>query len=202
MAKAVIYNNGYELAADTVKIQDHILLRRAIHDKDREALGRLHSIYYLRIKRYITSRIGDITDTEDLTQSVFLELCKGNGTYNGRHDAEAYLLGIAKHLIALYYRDLSRQIKTISMECVDEIAADIQQKPTEHISQRKLQYIKDLMAELPSKTKEAISLRLIEKFSIREAAKHADCSIHTFCQRIYEAKKIIKKSKPSFDEKD
>ncbi len=188
------------MAANTVETQARILLRRAIYEKDREALGLLHSIYYSRIKRYIVSRINSIPDTEDLVQSVFFELCKGDSSYKECQNAEAYLLGISKKLIAQYYRSQSRRVKIIPIESIDEIAADIQ--AAKKISQQRLLVIKNLIARLPPKTQEAISLRLIDGLSMKEAAKHTGCSIHTFCQRLYEAKRIIKKLKQDFNDKD
>lgn len=179
------------MSHDVAEIQDRISLKRAINRKDRKALGELHSKYYRKIKRYIASRISSIADAEDLTQNLFFELCKSNGTYKGHQNAEAYLLGVAKRLIALYHRNQNKQIRTISINSMDEIAADIQRKPSEQISQQKLRELKDTIARLPPKTQEAISLRLIEGLSIQEAAKRTGCSIHTFCQRIYQAKKII-----------
>ena len=181
------------MSNDTTKIQDCILLSRAIHEKDRKALGRLHSIYYRCIKRYIASRVESIADTEDLAQSVFLELCKSNGTYREYQNTEAYLLGIAKNLIAMYYRNQSRQVKTIPIESVGEIAADGQRKPADLQDYKE---IRDLIARLPPKTQEAVSLRLVEGLSITEASQRTGCSVYTFCQRIYEAKKIIEKLKP------
>ena len=53
------------MAADTTKIQDSILLRRARHDKDRKALGQLNILYYPRIKCYIASRVNLTEDAED-----------------------------------------------------------------------------------------------------------------------------------------
>lgn len=182
------------MATNAIKIQDHVLLSRAIHKKDRKALGLLHSIYYPRIKHYIALRINSVTEAQDLAQNVFLELCKSNGTYKGPKNAEAYLFVIAKNLIALHYRNQSRQVRTISMESVGEISADIQ--PAEQVSQQEL---RDLIALLPPKAQEAIRLRFIEGFSLKDAAKRTGCSIHVFCQRIYEAKKIIETIKPGLD---
>lgn len=183
------------MSHDVAKIQDRISLKLAINRKDGKALSELHSKYYRKIKRYIASRISSIADAEDLTQNVFFELCKSNGTDKGHQNAEAYLLGVAKKLIALYHRNRDKQIRTISINSMDEITADIQRKPSEQISQQKLRELKDTIARLPPKTQEAISLRLIEGISIQEAAKRTGCSIHTFCQRIYQAKKIIEELK-------
>lgn len=188
------------MSNDTVNKQDRILPTKVIRKKDRKALGRLHSIYYSRIKRYISSRVDLIEDVEDLTQSVFFELCKHDSTYKECQNAEAYLLGIAKKLVALYYRSQSRQVKIIPIESIDEIAADIQ--AAKKISQQGLRDIKNFIARLPPRTQEAIRLRLIEGLSMKEAAKRTGCSIHTFCQRIYEAKRIIKEFKQGFNDKD
>jgi len=182
--------------ADAIKTQDRILLRLAIQDRNREAIRQVNTIYYPNIKRYIASRIDSIEDVEDLTQMVFLKFARkrDNEEY---HSAEAYLLKIAQDLAALYYRNRSKQPNTISIDAICEIASDVQQKPAEQISQQEL---RSLIARLPPKTKEAIRLIFIEGLSLKEAAESTDCSLHTFCQRIYEGKKILKKLKPGFDE--
>ena len=180
------------MATDTVKIRDCILLRQAVHEKDRNALGRLYTIYYPRIKHYIASRINSILDVEDLTQSVFFELCNNGGTYREYQDAEAYLFGIARNLIALYYRNQSKQVKTISMDSVGEVAADVQQKPVDPISQQELKDIKNLIAQLPTKAQEAVRLRLIEGFKPKDVAQKTGCSVDVFYDRFYEGLKALR----------
>lgn len=93
------------------EIQDRILLRRAIHDKDREALGRLYTKYYRRIIHFVVSCIDSVEDAEDLTQSVFLGLCKSNDDYKEYRNTEAYLFGIASNLVGQYHRNKAKQIK-------------------------------------------------------------------------------------------
>ena len=199
-SKIKIHNKKIEIPYK--KIQDRILLRQAIHEKDRQAVAHLHNTYYISIKRYVASRINSNPDIEDMVQNVFLELCKSNGNYKGHHNAEAYLIGIAKNLIALYYRNQDRQIKTISIESIADIAADVQQKQKEQILQQQLQNIKDLIIRLPPKTSKAISLRLIEGFSTKETAELIGCTTHTVCQKIYEAKKNFKKLNQDFNDTD
>lgn len=182
------------------KIQDRILLRQAVDEKDRQAIAHLHNTYYPSIKRYVASRISSNSDIEDLVQDVFLELCKSNGDYKGHQNAEAYLIGIAKNLIALYYRNQSRQITTISIESSADIATVDQRKQKKQISQQELLDIKKLISRLPPKTRKAISLRLIDGFSIKETAERMGCSTHTLCQKIYEAKKKLERIKSGFND--
>jgi RNA polymerase sigma-70 factor (ECF subfamily) len=198
--KTKVHNKKVEIPYK--KIQDRILLRQAILEKNSQALAHLHKTYYLSIKRYVASRINSNPDIEDLVQNVFLELCKSNDNYKGHHNAEAYLIGIAKNLIALYYRNKGRQIQTISIESIADIAADIQQKKTEQLLQQELQDIKDLITRLPPTTRKAISLRLIEGFSTKKTAELMGCSTHTVCQKIYEAKKSFKKLNQDFNNTD
>ncbi|MFC1676514.1 RNA polymerase sigma factor [Planctomycetota bacterium] len=193
----IVYIEKLIMPENTVKIQDHLSLRRSICEKDRKKAGVFYAKYYMQIKYYIASRVPSITDAEDLTQDVFIEFYKSYGYKK----PEAYLLGIAKNLVAQFYRSKKRQVVTTPITSIDEIGAKLEehQKPAEQVLQHKLTIIKDLILQLPPKTREAIRLRFIEELSLKEAAKQANCSVHTFCQRIYEAKRIIQKFKSSFE---
>ena len=107
-----------------VKFENNILLKRAIYNSDRDALGRLHTIYYTSIKHYIASRINSISEAEDLSQNVFLEPCKGNCRYDSRRDAKAYLFGMAKNLVSRYYRNKKKHPQTLPIDSIGEIIAD------------------------------------------------------------------------------
>ena len=189
-------NSKDELAADAAEVRDRILLRRAIHDKDREALGRLHTIYHQYIIRYIALRIESLEDAEDLTQRVFLELCRSSSTTKRYRHPKAYLLGIAKNLIALYYRSKSRQVKTIPIESVDEIRAGDEARRYRmsggQLSPRERKTIQTLVAQLPPKAREAVRLRFLKGLSPKDAAKISGCSANTFYQRLNAGVKAIK----------
>ncbi|MDH4238976.1 MAG: sigma-70 family RNA polymerase sigma factor [Phycisphaerae bacterium] len=180
------------MAADTEETQARILLRRAIYDKDREALGRLHSIYYSRIKRYIVSRINSIPNAEDLSQNVFLELCKGNSHYDGQRDAEAYLFGIARNLIRHYHRNKRKYLHTVQLEAARDFAIsyDAQQYQPPSLKQLR-QHLDEAIKQLPPKAKNAIRARLIEGLSPTEAAQKAGCSIQAFYNRFDAALKAL-----------
>jgi RNA polymerase sigma-70 factor (ECF subfamily) len=106
---------GY-LSNNTIKIQERILLTKAIRKKDRKALGQLHRIYYSRLRHHIASCIKSFPDAEDLIQNLFFELCKGNGHYDSKRGAEAYLFGIARNLVNRYYRDRCKYPQTVQLE--------------------------------------------------------------------------------------
>ena len=181
------------MGTDAVKIEDIILLRRAIHDKDREALGQLNILYYPRIKRYIASRVNLTEDAEDLAQSVFLELCKGNSHYDGQRDAEAYLFGLARNIIGHYYRNKKKQPQTVQIDSVWDIVVDCDVQQHRPVSLQKLkELLEDATGRLPPKTREAARLRLGEGLTPKEAAKRVGCSVEVFYRRFYEGLKLLR----------
>ena len=176
-----------------MKIQDHILLSRIIYEKDREALGQLHTKYYSHIKQYIASRIDSIPDAEDLSQTVFFELCKGNSRYDGQRDAEAYLFGMARNLIGRYHRNKRKKPQTVQIDSVGDIVDnfDVQQHQPISLKQLKI-FLKDATEQLPPKAKDAIRARLIEGLTPKEAAQKAGCSTDTFYKRFDAALEALK----------
>lgn len=188
------------MATDEINIQDGFLLSRAIHEKDRNALGWLHAKYYPRIKRYIASRIKTIPDAEDLAQGVFLELCKGNARYDDHREPEAYLFGMARNLVSRYYRNRKKQPQTVQIETVRELIAsyDEHQAPPVSLTQlRKL--LEDATGQLPPKAKEAIRARLIEGLSVKEAARKCGCSTDAFYKCLDAALKALEVMKKTGD---
>ncbi|NIA16986.1 MAG: sigma-70 family RNA polymerase sigma factor [Planctomycetes bacterium] len=178
------------MVTDAVKIQN-CLLNRAIYDKDRKALGRLYSIYYSRMKYHIASRINSVSDAEDLSQNVFLELCKGKGRYDGRN-AEVYLFGMARNIIARYCRNNIKHLQTVQMETVGDIVAesDVCCKQSS-LSEQFKKLLKDVTEQLPPKARDAIRARLIEGLSPKEAAKKCGCSTDAFYKRFDAALKAL-----------
>jgi len=180
------------LSNDTIKIQERILLTKVIRKKDRKALGWLHSIYYTRLKRYITSRINSFSDAEDLTQNLFFELCEGNGHYDSQRDAEAYLFGMARNLISHYHRDRGKYPQAVQIETIKNFAVSNSFQQSHPISLDRLRkLLTDVTEQLPPKAKGAIRARLIEGLTPKEAAQKAGCSTDAFYKRFDAALKAL-----------
>ena len=175
-----------------------LVLKRAVHQQDREALALLHIQYYDEVKHYITYHIYFIEDAEDLAQDVFVELCNSKGHYDGRTDAQAYLFGVARNIIHRYYRQKRRFPKTISTDWSTGLDVDcgIQHSPDaagQISSQKMKELIEALKARLSPKSYEALELRHIEGLCPKEAAHKAECSLKTFYARLERAVKKLRK---------
>ncbi len=180
-----------------VNTDDSVLLKRAIYQRDKKAVEVLHSRYYQSILRYIASRVSYGVDIEDLAQDVFIELCKGNGRYDGRGNVEGYLFGITRNTIRGHYRQKSHSVKTVPIDSVNGIGPsyDVQQHrgPVTQISAQQLKKaIEDAVAQLPPKAREAVKLRLVEGLGSEAAAKRAGCRVDTFYHRFYEGLKALR----------
>lgn len=181
-----------------INVEENILLKRAIYRQDRNALEILHARHYQSILRYIAARVDSGADAEDLAQDVFVELCKGNGYYDGRGNTQEYLFGIARNTIRRYLRSRRNSIRTISIDSIADAGSgcDIQQHqdPVSQISERQFKKaIQYMIAKLPPKAQEAIKLRFINGLGSVEAAEKAMCSGNTFRQRLHVAIKTLRK---------
>ena len=194
------------VSVNRANIDEKLLLKRAVCEQDKKALTILYAKYYPQVKHYIASHVGCVEDAEDLVQDVFVELSKGKGHYDGRGNVIGYLLGIAKKIIHRYHRRKTHSVRTIPIVSVDKVDHSYhnQQRldPVRQISAQELKTaIEDTTAQLPPKAREAIRLRYIDGLGLRESAEKAGCSAHTFCQRVLDAKKALKKYKKMFESK-
>jgi RNA polymerase sigma-70 factor (ECF subfamily) len=184
------------IGRNSENINENLILRRALYKKDRNALAFLHAKYHSRMKQYIAYRVNSATDAEDLTQDVFVELCKGNGCYDGHGNVEGYLFGIARNIVRRYLRDRANSIKTVRVDSISNLAVrgNIQQhtEPAGQIEEEELnKAIEDVVTQLPPKAREAIRLRFIEGLSSKEAAEKAGCSLYTFYKRLQRVMKTL-----------
>ena len=177
------------------KTKDRILLRRAVHLQDKQALGALYRKYSARIERYIASRVSCAADVQDLTQNVFLQLLQGNGQYNKRMGCEAYIFGIVRNILYEYYRKKEKLLQTIPLESAGGIVAepDVQSAQAhltvrDKVSPVKLQSAVDrVISQMPYKHRQVLELRFSRGLSSKDAAKKAGCSVNAFYKRLCKA---------------
>jgi len=171
---------------DSVNTSDILMLKWAMSQQDRKALAALHAKYYAIIRHHIASRVDSAADAEDLAQDVFVELCKGNGQYDGQRNAEQYLLGVAANIIHKHYRKTARSPNTVPIEQIGDI-------PAEPMAEDGLNpAITEIVAKLPPNAHQALKLRFADGLSNQEAAKQSGCLINTFRKRVHYALEKIR----------
>jgi len=179
-------------------IDDTLLLTRIVYQQDRRALATLYLKYSPQVKSYIASHVRSITDSEDLVQEVFLQICQGKGHYDSSKGVEPYIFGIARNMIRKYQHEKEKSLETVPIDAINGLF------PKYHIhgstdpgggnsAQQFKKIFKVMENNLSPKAREAVRLRFVEGISPKEAAKKAGCSITAFYKRLERAAKTLHK---------
>lgn len=83
---------------------DDELARRWRDGGDRDAYTRLVQRHLDAVHRYLRIRCGNDSDTADLCQEVFLEVCTKIANFNSRYPFSAWLYTIARHKLVDHFR--------------------------------------------------------------------------------------------------
>ena len=143
------------------------LVRRA-QNRDQEALAQLYEEHFDKIYRYITIRIGDEMEAEDLTQQVFLNTLRSISSFKWKGTPfSAWLFRIAHNQVVDYLRKRKRTAGPLD----ESLASGGDSPPL--LAERKLDIEQLLSAtqQLTPAQREVISLRFTSELSIAQVAE-------------------------------
>ena len=147
---------------------DESLVRRA-QQHDQDAFAQLYEEYFDKIYRYITLKIGNRTEAEDMTQQVFLNAIKSISSFRWRGiPFSAWLFRIAHNQMVDYFRKKAKHA-TISL---DEVLVSNGNNP-QLVAEQNLDIERLLLAteQLTQAQREVISLRFASELSIAQVAR-------------------------------
>lgn len=181
------------------KIEDRILLKRAIDEVSPKALGEIYQKYQPFIEKYIVQKVRSKDEGQDLVHTVFLRLCQGSCKYSGNSDVQGYLCGIAKKVLRDHFKAKKRQIRINTLE---EVGIDKEQlthlshieDPSGNLQKAETrQALKKAISQLPPKSRQAIELAYSHKENASATIPNADCSLETLRKRHEYAIYLLKK---------
>ena len=143
------------------------LVRRAQHH-DQEAFAQLYEEHFDKIYRYVTLKIGNATEAEDMTQQVFLNALQSISSFKWKGiPFSAWLFRIAHNQVV----DHLRRTKHTAVP-LDESLASNDTSP-QLIVEQKLDIEQLLLAtqQLTEAQREVISLRFTSELPIAQVAK-------------------------------
>jgi len=143
------------------------LVERAQHH-DQEAFAQLYEEHFDKIYRYVTLKIGNKTEAEDMTQQVFLKALQSISSFKWKGiPFSAWLFRIAHNQVVDYFRKKKRTDVPL-----DESLATNDKNP-QLIVEQKLDTEQLLSAtkQLTEAQREVISLRFAGELSIAQVAK-------------------------------
>jgi len=149
-------------------VQDEESLVRRAQKHDQEAFAQIYEEYFDRIYRYITFKIGDAVEAEDLTQQVFLNTLRSISSFKWRGKPfSAWLYRIAHNQVVDYLRKKKKAVVPL-----EENLASAGDNP-QQAAERKLGIERVLAAarHLTDAQREVISLRFTSELSIAQVAE-------------------------------
>lgn len=150
---------------------DAALLQEARRDPD--AIATLYERYMPNVYRYVLSRVGNVQDAEDLTTQTFMSVLNSIGTYKADSQFLTWVLGIARHKIADFFR---RKKPAISLEHAGHLQAHF--APIEDAVHQTLQLerVVACLGNISPDRAEAITLRIFGGLNVSEIAQLMDRS--------------------------
>ncbi|MDH5695483.1 MAG: sigma-70 family RNA polymerase sigma factor [Dehalococcoidia bacterium] len=149
-------------------MQDEESLVRRAKQHDQEAFAQLYEAHFDKIYRYVTIRIGNEMEAEDMTQQVFLKALQSISSFKWRGiPFSAWLFRLAHNQVVDYFRGKKRAAMPL-----DESLASSDDNP-QLMAEQKLDIEQLLLAtkRLTEAQREVISLRFAGELSIAQVAE-------------------------------
>lgn len=136
-----------------------------------EFLEVIYRQYYKNVYNYISFRINNHFDSEELTSSVFEKAMRKSHTYNpDLAPAEAWLVGIAKNVVTDYLRSKKRKFFIPLDDIVSLVSSDRQPEEVILINDENKELMQ-AMAKLRDNERQILSMKFATDLKNHEIAK-------------------------------
>lgn len=146
--------------------------------------------YFLRLKNFITQRVSDPQDAEEILQDVLLDGLDALRDFSGSSTLYTYLCAIAKYKTIDYYRKkkLRRIVfsKIPAVEKLFTLATTPEDKLDEKITQEKVQ---EILRQLRPKYRKALQLKYLSGFSVKQIAEKMGISFKSAESILFRARR-------------
>jgi RNA polymerase sigma-70 factor (ECF subfamily) len=135
---------------------------------DPQVVSSVYDRYFPAVYRYVTYRVGDPVQAEDITSDVFVRLLEACRAKRGpASNLKAWLMSTSAHVVNDHFRKVYRRPE-------DELGEDVPDpgtNPVEDVELReRRRKVRRAMAKLTGEQQHVIALRFGEGFSLEETA--------------------------------
>jgi len=158
-------------------LDDDVLAAR-VRFGEREALDALFLRYYPTLLTYLTYQLRDEAAAEDIIQTVFLQLWERRANFRPERGVRTYLFGAARHRMLNAIRGEQRAARYTGTFTRD--AGEVAESPDAEVERHDLQArVRDALATLSPRSREALALVREQGLSYQEAADVMGVSVNT-----------------------
>jgi RNA polymerase sigma-70 factor, ECF subfamily len=142
-----------------------------------------------QLRRFITSRVGNETDADDVLQEVFIKIHRGIDRLEDPSKLHAWVFQITRNAIIDYYRKSDYSVDVTS-EFPDVLAEEV---GNEEVESEVATWLRPMIAELPEKYREALQLIDLQGLTQKELAERLNISVSGAKSRVQRAREKLKK---------
>jgi RNA polymerase sigma-70 factor, ECF subfamily len=161
---------------EDIKIQSNVpvenedvLVQRA-QKLDHEAFAQLYEAYFDKIYRYISFRVHNEMEAEDITQQVFMKVLGSISSYTSRGvPFSSWIYRIAHNLVVDFVRQQNKKA-TVDIEGL-QLFSKVEDTQTMLEKQVDAEELKKATKRLTQSQQEVLSLRFAGELSIAECAR-------------------------------
>jgi RNA polymerase sigma-70 factor, ECF subfamily len=151
--------------------------------------------YEREIMRYLLRVSGNREDAADLFQDTWLRAYRAYPTLEPEREVRPWLYAIAVNLCRNRSRDGARRARVILAESKKNLAENSSGKPRHALNENDgyaAVHLRDLLAALPARQREALHLRYFAGLDYAEMATAMDCSQQSARANVSHAMKKVK----------
>lgn len=165
-------------------------------NKEKIDIVELHKKQSIRLRKFVSSKIWNKEDVDDVLQLTYLEALRCKERFNGDSKPETWLFGIATNLTKNYFKRHYNQPSTeeITDSLISELQSDIETDPAVLIEyEQTLEKTVNAMNNLPEETQHILNMIVDEEYSYQEAADSIGVPIGTIRSRLSRARQELKR---------
>jgi RNA polymerase sigma-70 factor (ECF subfamily) len=158
---------------------------------DPEAVAELFDRFHRSVTRFLSRVVASRSDVEDLAQSTFLQVARGQARFDQRSAVQTWLFGIAANVVRHHLRATVRR-RNLS-HALSLTRSGVSHEPLSGAAdaRRALERVRATLYSLPESRRLAFVLCEIEGLSAAEAATVLGTSETAVWKRVSEARKAL-----------
>ena len=163
---------------------------RRIKRGNEDAYMHMVQEYSPSLRAYLAPKVYGHQDLDDILQEVFIAAYNARAKLHSESHIEAWLKGIARNKLKLFYRTQSRRLK-MSDRFADFILACIEEEEF-CVKVEEQSILARCMGKLPEKLRSLVNLRHLEGVKVKKIAEQQGCSEAQISVNLFRARQKLR----------
>lgn len=153
---------------------------------DESAVREWYQAYVSKLLGFFHSKVQVSSDAEELVQDTFLSCLASLPLFRGSSGLYSFMLGIARHELADYWRKKYAKKAISALPFGEEILLSLASDHSSHQDE-----IHNILSSLPVEISEVLLLKYVDGYSVKQLADQFGVSNVAMQSRIYRAKEAF-----------